>query len=91
MKRLNLLNLVLIFSVIASLVIFTKAVCEDDASSYDSLYYACDCFKYDELFAGILSYPGVFYGYFGTSVSPKSIIAYLERQEKSPPLKPHFS
>jgi hypothetical protein len=86
MKKPNFLSLILICVIAAPLIIFTKAICEDEDSAFDMLCNSADSFRYEELFANILSNPGIFYEHHDTAVSPRSIMAYLERQEKSPPI-----
>jgi hypothetical protein len=88
MKKSNFLSLILICVIVASLIIFTKAICEDEDSALDILCNTNDSFRYEELFASILSYSGIFYEYHDIAISPKSIMAYLERHEKSPPVNP---
>ncbi len=85
MKKLNLLSCILVLILIASVVVFTKAICEDEDSVSDILCDASDYLRYKELFANILANPGFFYEYPDCVISHKSIMAYLERQEKSPP------
>jgi serine protease inhibitor len=88
MKKINFLILVLFCVIAASLVIFTKAICDDEDSAFDMLCNANDSFRFEEIFASILSYRGIFYEHHNVAISPISIMAYLERQEKSPPLAP---
>ena len=85
MKKSRFLNLILICILVASVIVFTKAICEDEDSVSDILCDANDYFHYRELFAGILVNFGFFYEYQARVVLHKSIMAYLERQEKSPP------
>jgi len=91
MKKPNFLNLILIFILIASVLVFSKAICEDEDSVSDILCDASDYFLYKELFASISSATGFFYEYRNFVISHKSIIAYLERQEKSPPVNSSVS
>lgn len=86
--KLNFLSLILICVIIASVIIFTKAVCEDEDFGFDALCNINDSFRYKELFADILSCSGIFYGHHDIAISHKSIMAYLERHEKSPPAIP---
>jgi len=85
MKKSNFLNLLLICVIIISIIIFTKAICEDEDSGFDSLCNANDFIRYAELFAGILSCSGILYEHQDFGISPESIMAYLARYEKSPP------
>jgi hypothetical protein len=85
MKKSNLLSLILICVIAASLIIFTKAICDDEDFAFDMLCSTNDSFRYDEIFANILSYAGIFYGHRDITISPIPIMAYLERHEKSPP------
>ena len=91
MKKANFLSLILICVIAASLIIFTKAICEDEDSAFDMLCNTNGSFWYEELFASILSYAGIFYEHHDDAISPKSIMAYLERHEKSPPVNPVIS
>jgi hypothetical protein len=86
MKKSDFLSLILICVIAVPLIIFTRAICEDEDYAFDMLCNAADSFRYQELFADILSYVGVFYEHQDDTVSPQPIMAYLERHEKSPPL-----
>lgn len=88
MKKTNFLSLILICVIATSLVVFTKAICEDEDFVLAMLCNSSDSFWYEEFLATILSYSGIFYEYQDITIAPKSIMAYLERQEKSPPLNP---
>jgi len=86
MQKSKFLNFILICILITSVIVFTKAICEDADSVSDILCDANDYFRYRELFASILINSGFFYESYDFVISHKSIIAYLERQEKSPPI-----
>ncbi len=88
MKKFNSLSLILICAIVASLFIFTKAICEDEDSGFDSLCNANDFIRYEELFASILTCSMALYEHQDIAISPESIMAYLERYEKSPPANP---
>ena len=85
MKRNNLIALILVCVITVSIILFCKAVYEDEDSVFDILYNVNDLTQYTELFIGILLYCGIFYDYSINTISQKSVIAYLARHEKSPP------
>jgi hypothetical protein len=85
-KKANFLSFIVIFALAITLVVFTKAIYEDDDAAFDMLCVCTDTFHYDELFASVLSYMGIFYERHNSTISPQSIMAFLERHEKSPPL-----
>jgi hypothetical protein len=85
MEKAKFLSLILICVIAASLVIFTRAICDDDDSAFDMLCNTNESFRYEEIFASILSHAGIFYEHCDIAISPKSIMSYLERHEKSPP------
>ena len=86
MKIKSILSLILICLIAASVVIFTKAICEDDDFIFDSLFDLNDYFRYKELFASVLLASAIFYICYNILVLFKSIITYLARYEKSPPI-----
>ena len=86
MKKPNVLASILICGLAICVIIFTKAIYVDDDSFFEVLGNSANFFAYDELFENILSTAKTFYVHFTQAISSKSIIAYLERQEKSPPL-----
>ena len=88
MKKTSLLNLVFICAIAATLFIFTKAIYDDEDSAFDMLCSLVNPFRYVELFSGILRPTGIFYAHHQSAVSPRSIMAFLERHEKSPPVIP---
>ena len=88
MKKSNFLNLIIICVIVVSFIIFTKAICEDQDSGFDNLCNANDFIRYEELFDSILSYSGILCEHHDIAISPESIMAYLERYEKSPPTNP---
>ncbi|HTZ11017.1 MAG TPA: hypothetical protein VMD04_01370 [Candidatus Margulisiibacteriota bacterium] len=91
MKKIHFLSLTLIFVIAISLLLFTKAICEDEDFALGMLCNSNVSFWYEEFLASISSNPGVFYEYQEVSIAPRSIMAYLERHEKSPPALPKFS
>ena len=86
MKRTNFLSSVLVCLIAISLVVFSKVICEDEDYTLDMLCNTNGSFYYDELLVDILSRAGIFYEQKDSSFSPAPIMAFLERQEKSPPL-----
>jgi len=85
MKRQYYLNLVIICIIVASLVIFTKAICDDDDTLLDAPPHE-GYFYYTDLFRSPLSQSGTLFELQNKDVSLPQIISYLERQEKSPPV-----
>jgi hypothetical protein len=85
MKRQYYLNLVVICIIIASLFIFTKAICDDDDTLLDAPPYEID-FYHADLLRNLLFNSGMLFELQNNAVSIPQIIFYLERQEKSPPL-----
>jgi len=85
MKRLYFLNLIIICIIIASLFIFTKAICDDDDTLLDAPPHE-GYFYYTDLLRSPLSQSGILFELQNNGVSLRQIISYLERQEKSPPL-----
>ncbi len=87
MKKLSFLSLVLLICIIASsLIIFSKALCEDDGPIFDTLCNINGYLRYDEFLATALSQTGLLYEHHKDAFSLKPIISYLERQEKPPPI-----
>jgi hypothetical protein len=82
MKKYHILSLILICVITVSFAIFTKAVYDDEDSTFDLLCSANDFFHYEKLFAAVLSCTGVFYEQPAIAISPQSILAYLEQHEK---------
>jgi len=91
MKRENVAVLILIFIVVACLIVFARAVCEDEDSALDMVCSVNDPLCSEELFADLLSCPGNYYELCDVSISPRSTMVYLERHEKSPPVGPAVS
>jgi len=85
MKRQYLLNLIIIYIIIASLSFFTKAICDDDDTLLDAPPYEGH-FYYTDLLRSPLSQPGILFELQNNGISLRQIISYLERHEKSPPL-----
>ncbi|MDD5594919.1 MAG: hypothetical protein PHY94_01615 [Candidatus Omnitrophica bacterium] len=89
MKKSIFLSLILICVVIVvPIIIFTRVVCEDEDSVPDIFCNINGSFEYEKIFASIFSCSGILYEHRVITVSPRSIMAYLERHEKSPPLNP---
>ncbi|MDD5195871.1 MAG: hypothetical protein PHQ96_09410 [Candidatus Omnitrophica bacterium] len=84
MNKACLLKLTLILIILASLALFTKAICDSDVT-LETLCNSNDVFQYSELLINISSRRQVFYGRSNDAISPEPIISYLARQEKSPP------
>ena len=85
MKKFNFIFFVLICIIVVSVILFCKAVYEDEDASFDILCNANDLQLYAELFISILLCSGIFYVDGIISFAPQSVIAYLARHEKSPP------
>jgi len=84
MEKSRYIYLSLVVAMAAGLAVFTTAICDDDAS-FDALCYTSASFGFEELFAHIISQKGEFHEYCEDTISPRPIISYLARQEKSPP------
>jgi len=84
MKRQYYLNSVVICIIIASLFIFTKAICDDDDTLLDAPPHEGYFFRAD-LLSNPLFQSGILFELQNNPVSIPQIISYLERQEKSPP------
>ena len=85
MKKLYFSNLIVICIIIASLFIFTKAICDDEDTLLDTPPYEGH-FYYSNLFRNPLSQLGILFELRNNTVQLRQITSYLERQEKSPPL-----
>jgi hypothetical protein len=88
MKKAKFLSSILVCLIAISLIVFSKALCDDEDSTVDMLCDTNVSFRYEELFASILSRAGIFYEHHHSKISSASIMAFLERHEKSPPLNP---
>ncbi len=89
MKKSIFLSLILICVVmVVPIIIVTRVVCEDEDSALDILCNINDSFVYEKIFASIFSCSGTLYEHRDIMISPRSIMAYLERHEKSPPVNP---
>jgi hypothetical protein len=91
MKKHNLTNYILVCVITAFIILFCKAVYENEDSIFDILCNTSDSPLYAEFFISILLCSGILYVYWITSLSPQSVIAYLARHEKSPPGNPALS
>jgi len=85
MKKTNFIGILLICIIVASVVLFCKAVYEDDDFIFDILCNTNVLPLYAEFFISILLCCGILYEYGIISLSPRSVRAYLARHEKSPP------
>ena len=85
MKRPYFLKLILICIIIASLFIFTKAICDDEDTLLDAPPHE-GCFSYSDLVRSPLPQLGTLFELGDNTIPFRQIISYLERQEKSPPL-----
>ena len=88
MKKTVFLRLIFVCAIAVSLIIFTKAIYDDEDSAFDMLCSAVGSFRYEELLAHMLYSTGIFYAHHESAVPSTSIMAYLERHEKSPPVDP---
>jgi hypothetical protein len=85
MKKFNFLSLILVCVLTAFLIISFKVVFDDEDSVLDIFCNIDGSFRCEEIFASILSPTGIVSEHNDIAISPKSFMAYLERQEKSPP------
>jgi hypothetical protein len=85
-KKANFLTFIVICALVIPLVVFAKAIYEDSDAVFDMLCVCADPFHYEEFFARALSYVGIVYEYHNSTIAPQSVMAFLERHEKSPPL-----
>lgn len=90
MKKYNLICIILVCVIVVSIILFCKAVYEDDDFIVDILCNT-NVFPLDtEFFISILLCFGILYEYGIISFSLQPDIAYLARHEKSPPVNPTF-
>ena len=87
MKKYNFISIILVCIIAISLIVVCKAIYEDEDSILDILC-STSASSYEGLFIGILLCLGILYDYRIASISPQSIMAYLARYEKSPPVYP---
>jgi len=85
MKRFNFINPILIAFIVLSFIFPLKALCDDEVSTFDILCRNVDFFHYIKIFDYALMHQGIFYHRNQDAIPLKSIILYLERQEKPPP------
>jgi hypothetical protein len=85
MKKYNFICIILVCIIVASIILFCKAVYEDEDFIFDILCNTDILPLYAEFFISILLCMGILYEYGNSSFSSQSVIAYLERYEKSPP------
>jgi len=89
MKKFYILNLILICVVISSLLVFAKAICEDEDTLIDAPPLSPDgCLYYSGLFKSLVSPVGILSADHYVTSAVEQIIFYLARQEKSPPIRP---
>jgi hypothetical protein len=85
MRKHNSISFILVCIIAVSVILFCKAVYEDEDSLFETLCNTNDLSLYAEFFAFILLCSGILYADRAISLSPQSVIAYLARHEKSPP------
>lgn len=85
MEKHNSVSFILVCIIAVSVILFCKAVYEDEDSLFETLCNTNDLSLYTEFFAGILLCSGILYAYRTSSLSPQSVIEDLARHEKSPP------
>ena len=90
MKKYNIIGIILVCIIVASIILFCKAVYEDDDFIFDIACNTNDFPLYAEFFISILLCFGTLYEYGIISFSSQSVIAYLARHEKSPPINSAF-
>ena len=88
MKKYNFICIILVCIIVASIILFCKAVYEDDELIFDILCNTNGLSLYAEFFISILLGFGILFEYRIASFSSQSVIAYLARHEKSPPTYP---
>ena len=86
MKKYSSLSFLCVCIIAVSVILFCKAVYEDEDSLFETLCNASDLALYTDFFALILLCSGILYAYRTVSISLQSVIAYLARHEKSPPI-----
>lgn len=86
MKKYNLTGIVLVCIVVISIMFFCKAVYADDDFIFDILCNTNDLPLYAEFFITILLCFGILYEHETILSFSSSVIAYLARNEKSPPV-----
>ena len=86
MKKYNFVFFILVCLITASIFIFCKAVYEDSDFAFDILCNINDLPLYAEFFISILLCSGILYAFGIIPFSSQSVIAYLARHEKSPPV-----
>lgn len=80
------LTVIVICVVVVALLLFTKAFCEDDDSFVDVLYINDGASHYYQMPENVTLQAGIIYEHTPKPNPFSSIIAFLERKEKSPPL-----
>lgn len=90
MKKYNFICIILVCIIVVSIILFCKAVYEDDDFIFDILCNTNDLPLYAGFFISILLCSGILYEHGIISFSSQSVIAYLARHEKSPPINPTF-
>jgi len=82
MNKFYFLSLVLICIIVASSIIFSKALCEDDGPTFDTPCNTNDFLRNYELFASASFQTGLLCEQHKDVFVLKPIILFLERQEK---------
>lgn len=85
MKRLYLLRVALIAIIAVSLVASFVTIYSDDEPTFDLLCNNIDFLLYARLLSDSISCKGIYYEYSNLVIYPCILIAYLARNEKSPP------
>jgi len=85
MKKKHSFNLILIFIILFSLFTFFIGIFDDD-TVIDILCKKSDICPYLELSENPISAKGIYHRFDNVSICFESIISYLARHEKSPPL-----
>jgi hypothetical protein len=70
MKKTGFLRLIFVCLLVASVVIFTKAVYDNDDCAFDMLCSPTLSSRFEELFAHIFSSTGIFYAHHERAASP---------------------
>jgi hypothetical protein len=90
MKKYNFICIILVCIIVVSIILFCKAIYEDDDFIFDISCNTDGLPLYAEFFISILLCFGILYECGIISFSSQSDIAYLARHEKSPPVNPAF-
>lgn len=85
MKKDKFIKIILISVAIFFITFPLRAICDNEEATPDILGRNIDIFFYHKLIHSKNLFFGIFYQQDSKVIFPKSIISYLERQEKSPP------